>query len=239
MTFDNFKEFFKNNDNVTSGLEIDVLEKLYKYMCFCLEYNQKTNLTSITDEKEFIVKHFLDSLTLLPFLTTDKPSSFIDVGTGAGFPGVPLLICNSKLNGVLLDSNGKKIRFLEELIGVLNINPIILNSRSESAAQSRNHREVYDVCVSRAVAHLRILSELCLGFVKPDGIFLAQKSKQASDELKEARPAIKAMGGVVEDVIEKELTFGLSRSIIVIRKSLKTPDAYPRAFSKISNNPIF
>lgn len=216
------------------------LEDLLKYKEMILEWNQKINLTTITDGTEMDIKHFADSLspTLTGILEGDK--KIIDIGTGAGFPGIPLKIWNPKLRVTLMDSLNKRISFLDLVIKELGLNGInSIHGRAEELALKPEYRESFDICISRAVASLDTLSEYCIPFVKPGGWFIAMKGPAAVDEIKLAGKAISTLGGSVEDI--KEIAFpgtDITHTLIMIKKVAKTPQKYPRGGGKPRKSPI-
>jgi len=200
-----------------------------------LEWNEKINLTAITDPHEIMVKHFADSLSLAPFLQEGK--TLIDVGTGAGFPGLPLKIALPNLNVTLLDSLNKRLVFVNEVITALGLTGIAtIHSRAEDGAR-KDLREKFDYSTARAVSRLSILAEYCLPYVKVGGLFIAYKGADVKDELAEAAPALKALGGEVAEI--KEVKFNnLHHSLIMLTKYRQTPPQYPRTPAKITQTPI-
>lgn len=223
-------------------LETDALDKLKRYYALLIEGNKKTNLTRITDEREAVVKHFLDSLTVLSVLPSEfraKPLSFIDVGTGAGFPGIPLMIVCPQWRGVLLEATGKKVAFLSESIAALGLNGTALHGRAEEVARDPAHRDAYDLAFARAVAEMSALSELCLPFVKVGGRFVAMKGSSGEEELSKARKAIRLLGGDEVEVRALELPEGMGeRRLITVRKAAPTPKAYPRRTGMPTQKPL-
>ena len=227
MSFEEFKSFFKeellkNNLNA----EIDY-ESFYKYMKEILEWNDKINLTAIKDEKEFIVKHFVDSLTISSLVK--DTDSVIDVGTGAGFPGIPLKITHKDLEICLLDSVNKKIMVLNDIIEKLSLNNVeTIHSRVEDIAHMELYREQFDIATSRAVSNLTTLSEYLLPLVKVGGRVICMKGPNYEEEVNESKNAIKILGGKIEKVISLNIDEELERNIIIINKIKKTPGKYPR-----------
>jgi 16S rRNA (guanine527-N7)-methyltransferase len=202
-----------------------------------LEWNEKMNLTAIEEEREFIIKHFIDSLSILPYLGDVR--SLIDVGTGAGFPGIPLKIAQPSLEILLLDSLEKRVGFLKTVISELKLDGIrALHLRAEDAGKEPSHREKYDAAVARAVAALPVLLEYCLPMVKRGGIFIAMKGS-SREEIEASNKALELLGGKIEEV--KEFTLPCSeikRSIIIVRKFRQTPTKYPRKAGKPSKQPL-
>jgi len=226
------------------GLELDsdALAKLKRYYALLIEGNKKANLTRITDEREAVIKHFLDSLTVLSVLPRElreRKLSFIDVGTGAGFPGIPLLIVCPNWHGVLLDATGKKVAFLAESIQALELDGLALHGRAEEVARDPAHRDRYDLAFARAVAEMSALSELCLPFVKVGGRFVAMKGSAGETELAKARKAIKILGGAGIEVHALELPEGMGeRRLITVSKASATPKAYPRRTGMPNQQPL-
>lgn len=227
---------------LTAGLErlalalpAERVEALLAFSAAVLEKNKVMNLTAITDPAQAAELHLLDSLTLLKVLPlTGK--SLLDVGTGAGFPGVPLKLAEPSLRLTLLDSLQKRMRWLEEeALPTLGVEARFLTGRAEDFA--RDNREKFDVVTSRAVARLDLLCELCLPFVHRGGYFLAMKGAQAQEELHEATNAIRLLGGSYERTEEFEIG-GAVHSVIVIHKTGKTPEQYPRSWSRMKQKPL-
>ena len=220
-------------------VELDEKQKkqLEKYSELLTEWNEKINLTAITEPKEIAVKHFLDSMT--PIITGHIKGKVIDVGTGAGFPGLVLKIAKPEISLTLLDSLNKRINFLKEVSSELALDGIeFVHARAEDGARGV-HREKYDTVVSRAVANMTVLSELCLPFLKPGGSFLALKGPLADEELTAAKRAIHILGGEIEDVYETEIPFSeLSHKIIIVKKVRHTPMQYPRKAGIPTKNPL-
>ena len=219
-----------------AGIEIDRenAEKFAVLSEFMVEYNKNVNLTAITDFKEIVEKHFIDSV--LPFSTLDIPenSSFIDVGTGAGFPSLPLLIWRGDLKGTLCDSLEKRCVYLKKACEKLNIKAEIIHARAEELGKER--RERYDFATARAVSAMPVLTEFCLPFVKKGGLFVALKS--VNEEAKPAENAIKVLGGKLEEVRDYTLPSGDKRRLMLVRKISQTPTKYPRSFANISKKPL-
>ena len=223
--------------------KIDVSEKqckkFFEYMKLLIEWNEKINLTAIVEPGQVITRHFLDSLTILNCIGT-KQQKIIDVGTGAGFPGIPIKIMDDLSEITLLDSLNKRIIFLQEVINKNNLKNIrAIHGRAEDFGQDKLYREKYDVCVARAVAPMNILVEYLLPFARVNGICICMKGANIEEELEEAKKAINLLGGK----IEKVESFGLSgsedrRNIIIIRKISKTPKQYPRKAGTAKKYPI-
>lgn len=205
-------------------------EKLEKYMEGILSWNEKVNLTNITDPAEFRIKHNADSLMCVDFPEFNDAEDIIDVGTGGGFPGIPLAVYAPGKNFVLLDSLNKRLKIIAELTEELDIrNVSLVHGRAEDIARTKEHREKYDLCVSRAVSNLATLAEYCLPFIKTGGFLLAYKGPGAEQEVKEAEKALKILGGSLVDIRETTMEeYGLDHRILVIKKVKNTPKTYPR-----------
>lgn len=209
------------------------------YYRLLVEWNEKMNLTAITDPVGVAVKHFADSLAFFNYFTLPQGARVIDVGTGAGFPGVCLKIVRPDINLTLLDSLNKRFLFLKELLTQLNLEAKFLQGRAEEYGQDMNYRESYDFAVSRAVAKLNVLNEYCLPFVRLSGTFVAFKGGDSKDEVESAKRSIQALGGRLKEVHTFELPFeGGSRSLVEIEKIQPTPDKYPRSNGKIKSKPL-
>lgn len=209
-------------------------EQYQKYFELLVEWNEKMNLTAITDESGVALKHFADSLSLLSFVDIPQNSSLADVGTGAGFPGVVLKIARPDIKLTLIDSLNKRLVFLNEVCTQLGIDAELIHSRAEDGARDEKLRESFDFVASRAVARMNVLSEYCLPYVKVGGAFCAMKGAMANDEFKEAMNAINTLGGKLEEKYFFELPEnGGERAIAVVRKMKNTPSKYPRQSGKI------
>lgn len=221
---------------VLSDYQIDQFKKYYELL---IEWNSFMNLTSITDKNEVILKHFADSIALFRYLNLSD-ESLIDVGTGAGFPGIPLKIVCPKLKVTLVDSLNKRVNFLNEVIGCLNLEDIFtVHSRAEDLAHNDVYREKFDYCVPRAVANLSTLSELCLPFVKTGGYFIPYKSEKTSEEISAAQNAIAILGGKLDKVEEYYLpNTDMLRTLVFISKKKSSPKKYPRKAGTPTREPI-
>lgn len=215
-------------------------EQFLIYYEMLVEKNKVMNLTAITEYDEVLKKHFVDSLSLIKAFDLRKPASLIDVGTGAGFPGLALKIAFPDLKVTLLDSLKKRLSFLDEVIERLQLCGVTTeHGRAEDAAKNIAFREQYDICVSRAVANLSTLSELCIPFVKTGGCFISYKSEKVSEELNTAEKAIALLGGRVEKQEEFRLpSSDIYRNLFVIRKEKKTPVKYPRKAGLPAKEPL-
>ena len=231
----NFKEeLAKLNIILTKEIE----EKFEAYYHILVETNEKMNLTAITEKDEVYCKHFLDSLQITRALDFEKSVTLCDVGSGAGFPSIPLAIVDSKYHVTIIDALNKRINFLKGLIKELNLGNVdAIHARAEEFVKIK--REFFDVVTARAVARLNILVELCLPLTKVGGKMIAMKGSSGLEELEEAKKAISILGGIVDRIITVELPDDMgSREIIIINKVKNTPGKYPRAFSKIKEMPI-
>lgn len=234
------KNLLKNACNELN-LKIDdnQIDEFLKYKQLLLEWNEKINLTAITDDKEIILKHFVDCLTVCKFIDFNN-KTFIDVGTGAGFPALPIKIFCKSSAPTLLDSLNKRINFLKTVGNELNLQNITyVHSRAEDAGQDIAFREKYDFCVSRAVANLSVLAEFDLPFVKVGGYFIALKGPLLDNEIIDANKAITALGGIIEKVETIKIPFtDIEHKLVFIKKLRQTPKQYPRKAGKVSRNPI-
>ena len=240
MNFDEYFPFIKNAflDNGLSDLSINKAEMFYRFSNVLIETNKITNLTAITDEKEIILKHFLDCASISQYIPLN--SSLIDIGRGAGFPSIPLAILRDDLKITAIDSTGKKVRFVSDAARILSLSNLeAICTRAEEFISE--HRESFDCCTSRAVARLNILSELCIPFLKIDGRFIAMKSNKGEEEYIEAASGIRRLGGNLCSRHEIEMhldDLSISREIIVISKSRNTPTEYPRKYAQILKKPL-
>lgn len=215
------------------------LEQLDIYFKLLVEWNEKINLTAITDEQGVAVKHFADSLTLFNYIDVPTGASVIDVGTGAGFPGLVLKIARPDIKLTLLDSLNKRLIFLKAVLDETGLDAKLVHSRAEDGANKAEYREKYDFAVSRAVAQLNVLSEYCLGYAKKGGKFVALKGPNADDEIANAKKALQILGGKLVNKYEFDLPQdGGNRNILEILKVNSTPPKYPRNSGKIKSNPL-
>lgn len=222
------------------GIELDDygLDKFDQYAERLVRWNEKVNLTAITDPDEIVIKHFVDSLYILKFIKMSPNQSLVDVGSGAGFPGLPLLIANPQLEVTFVDSVNKKLSFIKDALNNAGLMANIINSRAEELGRNSDFRESFDYVTARAVAPLRVLAEYCLPLVKPDGFFVSMKGSNGLQELADAENAIKTLGGEVAKTAEYTLPNGDPRSIIIVRKISQTPTKYPRKTKKIETKPL-
>ena len=228
---DNFLDFSR-----CFALFEDKKERFFAFYRLLLDYNARYNLTAITDEREVLYKHFVDSLAGEPLFV--KGARALEVGSGAGFPSVPLMIVREDVKFTLVESTGKKCEFLRVAVRELGLNAEVVNARAEEISHSPLHRERYDVCCARAVARLNTLSEYCLPFVKRGGLFLAYKG-DAEEELCEAQNALKLLGGGEGVLYRGELPEGYgARTIVAVKKEKNTPEKYPRGQGKERSKPL-
>jgi 16S rRNA (guanine527-N7)-methyltransferase len=218
---------------------IETLERFDEYARLLIEKNSKINLIGNSDLEEVAVRHFVDSLSLVK-MGIDMNSTAIDIGTGAGFPGIPIKILRPDVKLTLLDSLGKRLDFLKEVVDVLGLEDImIVNARAEEAALLDSYREQYDYAFSRAVARMNMLSEICLPFVKCGGLLCAMKSLNIDEEIQGAQRAVKIMGGKIIDPYKYTLPLrDVQLQIVRIKKVAPTPTGYPRRFAKIKLKPL-
>lgn len=218
----------------------DKLERFVAFKDIMLEWNENINLTAITEEKEVYIKHFLDSATCVASGYIKEGMKVIDVGTGAGFPGVPVKILMGGVDITLLDSLNKRINYLKDAVTKLNLKGVeLVHGRAEEAGADKLYREKYDIVLSRAVASMDVLCEYCLPFARVGGYFLCQKGPDIKEELQEAERALEVLGGEIAEIKQYSLPFSdITHNIIVIKKVVQTPTKYPRKPGKPSANPL-
>lgn len=214
------------------------LERFDIYARLLVEWNEKINLTAITEPDEIVIKHFVDSLSIFSVIDIPEGAKVIDVGTGAGFPGMAMLIARPDLKITLMDSTNKKLNVIRDILSNVGLNADVIHKRAEEAGQSKDYRESYDFVTARAVSNLRDLSEFCLPFVKVGGTFISMKSAKADEEIEEGKKAIAVLGGKIKEKKTFELEEAGERTIILIEKSSSTPAKYPRPSAKMAKNPI-
>lgn len=221
-----------------NGIILDdtALDRFDTYAELLVEWNGKMNLTAITEPEEIEVKHFLDCLMLPKYFNLDYIQTVIDVGAGAGFPSVPLLIYKPDLCLTMMDAINKRLTFLNTAVHALGLDAQLIHERAEAAGQDENYREKFDLATARAVAPMNVLAEYCLPFVKVGGYFVALKG--SNDDTEEAKNAIATLGGEIVDNISYKLNGTEPRSIVVIKKISQTPTQFPRKSKKISTKPL-
>lgn len=231
------KELLKKyTDEINISLSSTALDYFDLYAGELVKWNEKMNLTAITQPQDIVIKHFLDSLLLLKYVDVPENAKVIDVGTGAGFPGVPLLIARNDLDITLMDSLNKRLVFLENVLDKCSLSAEIVHSRAEELGLNENYREQYDMAAARAVAPMNVLCEYCLPFVKTGGMFAALKG--SADEAGSAESAVRELGGEIADNVSYKLPSGDKRSIVIIKKISQTPTRYPRKSKKIASRPL-
>ena len=239
MKMEEFKrEFEKYLEKMSISLNKEQYDQFYAYMLLLIEWNEKINLTAITEPQEIILKHFVDSLTIAKYVEEGK--SIIDMGTGAGFPGIPLKIYRKDVKVVLADSLNKRIKFLDEVIDKLKLENVeTIHCRAEELGKNKQYREKFDYDTSRAVANLSTLSEYLMPFVKLNGKCIFMKTIEVEEELEKAKKAIKTLGGKIEKVDKFEIPESdLGRSIIIVKKEKITPSKFPRKPGTPAKEPL-
>ncbi|MBR3816375.1 MAG: 16S rRNA (guanine(527)-N(7))-methyltransferase RsmG [Clostridia bacterium] len=222
------------------GISLDerALSRFDLYARLLVEWNEKINLTAITDPEEIVIKHFLDCLTVFSKVEIKKGAKIIDVGTGAGFPGLVMLIARPDLEMTLMDSLNKRLNVIKDILEKLELTADVVHSRAEDGGQNKAYREKYDFSTARAVSNLRDLTEYCLPFVKVGGSFIAMKGAKADEEITQAQKAVRTLGGAVSEKHTFELENAGERNIILIKKISSTPTKFPRPSAKIAKNPL-
>lgn len=237
-------EFFDLMSTAAKDVGIELTEEQYekfiKYMRLVQEWNEKINLTAITEDNEFVKKHFIDCIKAFKSNAIKESKTLIDVGTGAGFPGLPIAILSPDTKVTLLDSLNKRINFLNTVVRELGLkNVTTIHSRAEDGARNPGLREQFDVATSRAVANMAVLSEFCMPFVKKNGYFVALKGPSIEEELEGGSNAIKTLGGELKNIIKVEVEgTDLNHNIVEVFKINKCPKTYPRKAGAINKKPI-
>ncbi len=234
----NHQEFLNNIETFGLSCSDEQLASLETYAKLLVEWNQKMNLTAITSPEGIAVLHFADSLSFLSAFPLKGDEKVLDIGTGAGFPAIPLKIMNPTVNFTLMDSLNKRLTFLREVLNTLSLNATLLHSRAEERARDKKMREQFDVVTARAVASMEVLAEYALPYVRLGGHFVAMKGPSCQEELEKGANAIATLGGKVVRVVPFTLSDGSARYIAIIEKVKKTPDVYPRHGSKIAKKPL-
>ena len=216
------------------------IEQFMKYYDLLIEKNKVMNLTAITDLNEVMTKHFLDSVLISNVLDMSDFNTLVDVGTGAGFPGIPIKILFPHLKVTLIDSLNKRLKFLDDVISELELDGIeTVHGRAEDLGHNDLYREKYDLCVSRAVANLSTLSEYCIPFIKKSGVFASYKASDSEEEINNSKNAIKILGGSISKICEIDLPgTEVKRNIVIIKKDKCTPKKYPRKAGTPSKEPL-
>jgi len=239
MNFDEFKDnFIKKlsilNNNI--NLSDDVLKNFYDYMNGIISWNDKINVTAIVDPDEFIVKHFIDSITINEIV--ENKGKLLDIGTGAGFPGVPIKLLNDKLSVTLIDAVNKKLNVIRDVSKDMNINNLeIIHSRAEDLARDKNYREQYDYVTTRAVSNLSTILEYMIPFLKVNGIAICMKGPNYKEEIEEAKNTFKVLGIKLKEV-KKYVFEGQERNVLIIEKLKKTDEKFPRGGGKPLKEPL-
>ena len=238
MDLKEFEVFFEKELNKNQlAVSKESFEKYFKYMKNVLEWNTKINVTAVRDEENFIIKHYIDSLMISKYI--DGNPRVIDIGTGAGFPGVPIKLYNENTKITLIDSINKKLNVIRESIKELDLKDIdIIHSRAEDLAVKEGYRESFDVATTRAVSNLSTILEYMMPFIKVGGIAVCMKGPNYQEELDTARNAIKILGGKLEVIENFNINTEYERNIIIIKKVSKTPNKYPRSGNKPLKEPI-
>lgn len=234
--------YFDIMDSVCKDMGLNFNQEKYnkfiKYKDILKLWNEKMNLTAIIDDEDIIKKHFIDSIKIFKFFPLKDAYSIIDVGSGAGFPGIPIKIIKPEVKLILLDSLNKRINFLNQVILNIKLNDVTcIHGRAEDFARKIEYREKSDVVVSRAVANLTVLSEFCIPYIKVGGYFIAMKGPSVEDEITESKNAINILGGKIEDIIKVE-DDEFNHNLVVIKKIIHTSGKYPRKAGMVSKNPL-
>lgn len=226
-------------DQLNIGIGDKQADALLSFMEILLEANKHINLTSITEREDFILKHIVDSLIMLSKNHVKEGMDVLDLGTGGGFPGIPLKILYPEIQITLVDSVGKKLKFIDDAAQNLGLEVELVHERAENLGRNRKYREKYDIVISRAVANMQTLSELCLPLVKVEGLMIASKGPKYNEELDGAKNAITILGGQVKSIEDCTIPIaGLERHVIIIEKTNATPTAYPRKPGMPNKNPL-
>ena len=231
LFYETIKSFHINVDEST-------FSRLDKYAEMLIDTNKSFNLTAIKEPDDVTVKHFADCLAIFKYVDIPENTKIIDVGTGAGFPGLVMKLFRPDIQMTFLDSTKKKLGFIENVLNECGVSGEILHMRAEEAAQLSKYRENFDFATARAVAALPVLSEYCLPFVKVGGTFISMKSAESNEEISEGKKAISILGGNIEEDIVFDLVENMPRRIIKIKKNSQTPTKYPRPSAQISKKPI-
>ncbi|MCB2356631.1 16S rRNA (guanine(527)-N(7))-methyltransferase RsmG [Clostridium estertheticum] len=228
------------SDNVGLKFDQDKYDQFMLYKDLIKEWNEKINLTAIKEDEAIVQKHFIDSMKVFKFDQLKNAKNVIDIGTGGGFPGIPMKIIKPEVNIVLLDSLNKRIIFLNEVINRLDLKNIkAIHGRAEDFAQEKQYREKFDVAVSRAVANLTVLSEYCIPYVKVGGYFVAMKGPAVEEEIKLSKNAIRMLGGQIEHIEKVQIEGSdLNHNLVIIKKISQTHKKYPRKAGMVAKDPL-
>ena len=229
---------YKTIEKIEISLDDDAFSRLDTFAEMLIETNKSFNLTAIKEPDDVTVKHFADCLSLFKYVKIPEGAKIIDVGTGAGFPGLVLKLARPDIQMTFLDSTKKRLGFIESVLNECGIKGEIVHMRAEEAAQLSKYREKFDFSTARAVAALPVLSEYCLPFVKVGGSFVSMKSADSNEELNESKKAISILGGKIEEDILFDLVDNMPRRIVRVRKNSQTPTKYPRPSAQISKKPL-
>lgn len=231
----------KKLEKLNLSLTPEQLRQFEEFYKLLIDWNKVMNLTGITEYEEVVEKHFIDSLSIIKSIDITSVNKVIDVGTGAGFPGIPLKIAFPQLNVTLLDSLNKRIKFLDTVIDTLGLEEICtIHGRAEDYAKQKEYRENYDLCVSRAVANLSTLAEYCLPYIRIGGIFISYKSGDIDDEVNKSQKAVEILGGCIKDIVKFQLPgTNIGRSFVIIEKKSCTLKKYPRKAGLPSKEPLY
>lgn len=230
--------FYKTIKPFEIEIDEDAFARLDKFAELLIETNKSFNLTAIKEPDDVTVKHFADCLAIFKYVNIPENANIIDVGTGAGFPGLVLKLARPDINMTFLDSTKKKLGFIENVLNACGVKGETLHMRAEEAAQLAKYREQFDFATARAVAALPVLSEYCLPFVKQGGSFVSMKSAESNEEMEAAKKAISILGGKIESDIVFDLVENMPRRIITIKKNSQTPTKYPRPSAQIAKKPL-
>lgn len=230
--------FYSTTEKFDINIDAEAFARLDTFAEMLIETNKSFNLTAIKEPDDVTVKHFADCLSIFKYVDIPENARLIDVGTGAGFPGLVLLLARPDLQITFLDGTRKRLGFIEQVLEATKTKGTILHMRAEEAGRLSAYREKYDFATARAVAALPVLSEYCLPFVKQGGAFISMKSAEAAEEMAEAKKAISILGGKIEEDIVFDLVENMPRRIIVLKKNSQTPTKYPRPSAQIAKKPL-
>ena len=230
--------FYSTIEKFNITIDEEAFNRLDTFAEMLIETNKSFNLTAIKEPDDVTVKHFADCLSIFKYVDIPENAKMIDVGTGAGFPGLVLLLARPDIKMTFLDGTRKRLGFIEQVLEATKVDGEILHMRAEEAGQLVKYREKFDFSTARAVAALPVLSEYCLPFVKPGGSFISMKSAEIIEEMNEAKMAIGILGGKIQEDIVFDLVENMPRRIILIKKNSQTPTKYPRPSAQIAKKPL-